>query len=153
MPDTPDDRPGRRTLLAFDYGRRRIGVAVGQEVTGSASPVGTAQNAADGPDWATIEAWLKEWQPDRLVVGMPWHADGTASEMTAEAGRFAAQLARFGLPVDTVDERYSSLEAAEGLREARASGRRRRVQRGAVDAVAAALIAERWLAGRGEDSA
>ena len=144
MPDTPERRPAE-TLLAFDFGHRRIGVAVGQRVTGSASPVGAAANGEHGPDWARIERWLDEWRPDRLVVGMPYHADGSRSPMAADVDRFIAALARFGLPVDSVDERYSSREAEGLLRDARADGRRGRIRKTEVDAAAAVLIAERWL--------
>ena len=80
MPVTPDAGPATAlTILAFDYGRRRIGVAVGQAITSSASPVGTARNGDEGPDWARIERWIREWQPQALVVGMPYHADGTVA--------------------------------------------------------------------------
>jgi len=145
MPATPE-RSGPETLLAFDYGRRRIGVAVGQAVTGSATAIGAAGNGPAGPDWARLDKWVREWRPDRLVVGQPAHADGSASEIGNEAGRFAAELGRYGLPVDMVDERYSSLEAEARLREDRTLGLRGRVRKEQVDATAAVLIAERWLA-------
>jgi putative Holliday junction resolvase len=144
MPDTPERRKPL-TLLAFDFGYRRIGAAVGQQVTGSANPLGTATNGPAGPDWVQIARWIAEWRPDRLVVGMPLHADGTRSDMTAAVETFAADLARFGLPIETVDERYSSLEAEEMLRDARARGMRGRVRKETIDAAAAMLIAERWL--------
>jgi len=145
MPATPERRRPQ-TLLAFDYGRRRIGVAVGQAVTGSATALGTADNGPGGPDWVRLGAWVREWQPDCLVVGMPSHTDGSPSEIGAEARRFAAQLSRFDIPVSMVDERYSSLEAEARLKEDRARGTRGRIRKEHVDAVAAVLIAERWLA-------
>ena len=89
--------------------------------------------------------WIRDWQPDRLLVGMPFHADGSDSELTVEVRRFAVDLQRFGLPVDAVDERYSSVEAEAGLKAARAEGRRRRVRKETIDAAAAVAIAERWL--------
>lgn len=146
MPDTPETDGAPIILLAFDYGKRRIGVAVGQQVTGSASPVGTADNTASGPDWRVIDRWVGEWLPGLLVVGMPWHADGTPSPMTEEARSFAESLSRYKLPVAEVDERYSSVEATEQLRAARAEGRRGRIRKESIDAAAAVLIAERWLA-------
>ncbi|MDH4108558.1 MAG: Holliday junction resolvase RuvX [Gammaproteobacteria bacterium] len=145
MPGTPE-RGRPETLLAFDYGRRRIGVAVGQTVTGSATAVGTAGNGAGGPDWTLLEKWIREWRPDRLIVGLPSHADGSPSDLGEEARRFGLELGRFGIPVSMVDERYSSIEAEARLRDERTRGRRGRIRKEQVDAAAAALIAERWLA-------
>lgn len=145
MPATPE-RSGQEILLAFDYGRRRIGVAVGQSITGSATAIGAAGNGPGGPDWAQLDKWIREWRPDRLVVGQPIHADGSASDIGKEAVRFATELGRYGIPVNMVDERYSSLEAEARLRESRARGLRGRIRKEQVDAVAAVLIAERWLA-------
>jgi len=146
MPATPERPPRPLTLIAFDYGRRRIGVAVGQEITGSASPIGTANNGEAGPDWAAIDAWIREWQPQLLVVGLPYAAGGESTKMLTAAERFAETLERYALPVEGVDERYSSLEAREALRAARAEGRRGRISKSDVDAAAAVTIAERWLA-------
>ncbi len=145
MPATPE-RGAPVTVLAFDYGKRRIGVAVGQQITGSASPVGTAANSDSGPDWAAIDRLVAEWAPQQLLVGLPLHADGTPSPMTEDARSFAEALGRFALPVAEVDERFTSLEAAAKLRTARAEGRRGRVRKDDIDAAAAVLIAERWLA-------
>ena len=144
MPGTPESTPPQ-TLVAFDFGLRRIGAAVGQRVTGTAGPLGAADNGSTGPDWDKLGAWIKEWQPDLLVVGMPCNADGSPSEMGATVEGFARDLGRFGLPVVTVDERYSSLEAAERLKTARREGRRGRIDKTSIDAAAAVLIAERWL--------
>lgn len=149
MPGTPDNSPGL-TLLSFDYGRRRIGVAVGQRVTESASPLGVARNGDAGPDWQQIGRWISEWQPDQLVVGMPYNADGSRSELADEVESFNDALTRYELPIRQVDERYSSLEAEERLRQARASGARSRIRKETVDAAAAVLIAERWM--RGNDA-
>ena len=145
MPATRDTP--LETIIAFDFGLRRIGVAVGQPITGSASPLGVVANGRGGPEWARIEALVAEWRPARLVVGMPLHTDGTPSQIAPAVAEFVRGLARFGLPVETVDERYSSLEAREMLVEGRRSGHtRRRTAREMVDAAAAVLIAERWLA-------
>lgn len=135
-----------QTLLAFDYGHRRIGVAVGQTVTASASPLGVVENSAAGPDQAALSALIKEWQPGLLVVGSPAHADGSPSDMQKSVQDFVEDLARYGLPVDTIDERYTSIEAEAKLKEARASGTRGRITKESIDSAAAVLIAERYLA-------
>lgn len=140
----PDPR-GDETIVAFDFGARRIGVAVGQRVTGTANPVGTVAMRADGPDHDRIAAMLAEWQPDRLVVGMPTHADGSPSETGEKVARFIEDLGRYGLPVTTVDERYTSQEAGSALKDARQRGSRGRIRREHIDAAAAVLIAERYL--------
>lgn len=145
MPDTPDARPPE-TIVAFDFGLRRIGVAVGQDVTGSASPLGVVQNDAGVPDHAAIARLIEEWRPSRLVVGMPTHADGSESELQASVRAFIADLGVYSLPVDTVDERYTSIEAHAALQSARASGRRGRISKEMIDSAAAVFIAERYLA-------
>jgi len=139
MPATPE------TVLAFDFGRRRIGVAVGQQVTNSASPLATIANGDAGPDWRRIEALLTEWRPQRLIVGMPMHADGSPSDIGQAVDSFIAELGRFALPVETIDERYSSVEAEAALKEQRRQGIRGRIDKASIDSAAAMLIAERWL--------
>ena len=139
MPGTPE------TLLAFDFGLRRIGVAVGQDVTRSARPLETVANGDAGPDWARIGALIGEWRPDRLIVGMPRHTDGSDSEIGSHVRRFIGGLERYELPVEAVDERYSSLEAGEILKARRAGGIGGRITKPMIDAAAATLIAERWL--------
>jgi len=100
------------TILAFDYGARRIGVAVGNSITGTARPLQTVSEEAAVRRFERIGSLLKEWHPDTLVVGRPLHPDGTPHEVTLAAERFARQLhGRFGLPVELVDERYSTVEA------------------------------------------
>ena len=149
MPDTPE-RTGPETILAFDYGRRRIGVAVGQTITASASPLGVIGNGESGPDEARLRALIVEWRPDRLVVGVPLHADGSPSDMQNFVNRFIALLARYDLPVATVDERYTSLEAEGALKSAREAGTRGRISRAEIDSAAAVFIAERYLAARND---
>jgi putative pre-16S rRNA nuclease len=144
MPGTPDHN-FPETILAFDFGLRRIGIAVGQEVSSSASPVTAVRNGEGGPDWQGIGAVIKEWRPTRLVVGLPLHADGSLSEMSGHVRQFVAGLARFEVPVEQVDERYSSLEAREWLKAKRQAGLRGRIDKEAIDSTAAVLIAERWL--------
>jgi putative Holliday junction resolvase len=144
MPATPDSRTPE-TILAFDFGLRRIGVAVGQTVTGSAGPVGVVSNGREGPDWRRIELLIREWGAARLVVGMPLNADGSRSEISTEVDRFMAGLERFSLPVEAADERYSSSEAAQMLVAKRKLGMRGKLSKARLDAAAATLIAERWL--------
>lgn len=137
-----------RTILAFDFGLRRIGVAVGQDVTGSASPLGVIANRADGVDHEALAALIKEWRPAGLVVGMPTHADGSPSDMQEPVEAFIEELQRYELAVDTVDERYTSVEAEQVLKEARASGTRGRISKEMIDSTAAVFIAERYLSSR-----
>jgi len=141
-------RPGPALLLAFDVGARRIGVARGDTVSGAAAPVGHVPVTDGMPRWSDIDTLLGHWRPDRLIVGLPYNVDDSESPQTRVAREFASALgARYGVPVSLVDERYSSLEAGERLRESRRAGvRRRRVTKGDVDAAAACIILERWLA-------
>jgi putative holliday junction resolvase len=136
-----------RVILAFDFGRRRIGVACGDTISRTASPLGPVPASASGPRWEIIAALLRDWQPDLAVVGLPYNVDGTQSAMTGAARGFAAELAtRHALEVIMVDERYSSQEAQARLKSARESGlRRRRVAKSDIDAAAACVILERWF--------
>jgi putative Holliday junction resolvase len=136
------------TILAFDFGLRRIGVAVGQDITASASPVGVVANGESGADHDRIRAIIREWHPTRLVVGMPTHADGSPGPMTAAVEAFIDELAQYELPISTIDERYSSLEAEQALKNARKLGSRGRISKQDIDATAAVFIAERYLSKR-----
>lgn len=141
-----------RIALAFDYGRRRIGMASGDTLTASAAPRPAAA-AHDGvPDWSAITREVRALAPHVLIVGVPYNADGTDGSMAQAARDFGIQLSeRFALPVEHVDEHGSSLEAGRALKDQRASGqRRRRVQREDIDSAAAAVILTRWLAGEGD---
>ncbi len=133
------------TVLAFDFGLRRIGVAVGQDVTGSASPLGVVTNGDAGPDHERIAELIEEWSPSTLVVGMPYHADGSDSEIQAPVRAFVDALERYDLPIETVDERYTSVEAQQLLKKARAAGTRGRLSKADIDSAAAVMIAERYL--------
>lgn len=146
MQGTPDSA---RIALAFDFGLRRIGMAVGDTLTRSATARGAVAVTRQGPDWAAITRAVEAHAPHLLIVGTPYNVDGGVNEMTGRARQFAAELAaRFTLPVEQVDERYSSIEASHALRERRASGeRRRRVSREDIDGAAAAVILRRWLEG------
>jgi putative Holliday junction resolvase len=144
---TPSGGSQPRVVLAFDFGLRRIGVACGDTVSRSASPLDAVPAGKDGPRWELVDKLMREWQPDLAVVGLPYNVDGSESDMTSAARRFAAELKRrFLLEVALVDERYSSREAEARLKSARESGqRRRRVTPGDVDAAAACVILERWF--------
>jgi putative holliday junction resolvase len=145
MPEQPANQP--KIIVALDFGLKRIGIASGDTLTRTAHPRSTANNGPHGPDWLAIDRMLADLQPARLAVGEPYNADGSESPLTGAARRFAAELTRrSGLPVDLVDERWSSQDAEERLRDERASGeRKRRVTREAIDAAAAAVILERWF--------
>ena len=146
MPDRVAKHP--TIVVALDFGRKRIGIASGDTLTRAAHPRSTISNGPNGPDWRALERVLADTRPARLAVGEPYNADGSISPLTEAARRFATELAtRSSLPVDLVDERWSSQDAEQRLREQRASGeRRRRVTREDVDAAAAAVILERWFA-------
>jgi putative Holliday junction resolvase len=134
-------------LLALDFGLQRIGMATGSSLTGTASPLETVNAIAGEPDWARISQLIGEWAPDLIVLGLPYNKDGSDSDMTGVVRRFAATLkTRFQLPVEFVDERYTSVEAESLLREHRRQGiRNKKLKKEDVDAVAAQLIAESWL--------
>jgi putative Holliday junction resolvase len=136
-----------RVVLAFDFGLRRIGIAVGDTVSRSAAPRRALLSPASGPDWTAIQREIATTGPDVLLVGAPYNDDGSPSRVAPAADRFAVELAtRSGLPVERVDERYSSVEAAGELKSRRASGEmRRRVRPGDVDSAAAAVILGSWL--------
>jgi putative Holliday junction resolvase len=142
------------TVLAFDFGLKRIGIACGDTLTRSAAARGAAMVGRNGPDWQLIEHEVRNLTPECLVVGAPYNADGSEGTLSAAARRFAAELERrFALPVLVVDERYSSLEAGAQLKAQRASGeRRRRIARAQVDSAAAAVILGRFFQGEAEDN-
>jgi putative Holliday junction resolvase len=135
-----------QTLLAFDVGGRRIGVAVGNTVSMSARELGVLDMRDGGPDWPTLDRWIREWRPNRLVVGDPATLDGGDQPVRAMARKFGREAgARYQLPVEQVDERTSSIEAAQRFAAGRAAGQRKRHQAASLDAVAAAIILERWM--------
>jgi putative Holliday junction resolvase len=130
------------TVLAFDFGTKRIGVAVGTTEVAIANPLGAIEAEANALRFAAIEAFVKEWQPVMLVVGRPRHDDGSPHETARLAERFARRLReRFRLPIVFVDETLSSAEAESRLREART----REWRKADVDAMAAAVILQSFL--------
>ncbi len=140
-----------KTVLAFDFGLKRIGIASGDTLTRSAAPQPAAVTGKAGPDWEAIARAVRSLAPGLLVVGAPYNDDGSDAAFAGAARAFAAELERrFALPVQLVDERFSSLEANEELKARRASGaRRRRIGKADVDSAAAAVILGRYFAGEG----
>jgi putative Holliday junction resolvase len=139
MPSAP--RAG--TILAFDFGTRRIGVAVGEATTGLAHPLATIEAERNDERFAAIAALIDEWRPKLMLVGLPTHADSTEHELTARARRFARRLAgRFGVAVELADERFTTQAATEALS---AAGVTAREQRSVRDRVAAQLILQAYL--------
>jgi putative holliday junction resolvase len=132
-----------QTVLGFDYGTKSIGVAVGQSITASASPL-LALKAQDGiPNWDEIEKLIKEWQPQLVVVGLPLNMDGTEQEITQRAKKFANRVSgRFGVKVVTQDERLTTADAKARLFEL---GGYKALTKGQVDAVSAVLIIESYF--------
>lgn len=143
MPDEKNRPAG--TLIAFDFGHRRIGVAVGQTLTGTANALAVISVKAK-PDWQTITAIIKEWNPAALVVGLPLAADGGETDMSKDARQFGRRLkCRYGIPVCYEDERLTSFSAGQRFKDARAKGRMRRKDVVLLDAMAAQIILENWL--------
>jgi putative holliday junction resolvase len=131
------------TVLAFDFGEKRIGVATGETLLGSAHPLTVIHAQSNDDRMAAIGRLIVEWQPVQLVVGLPTHADGTPHEMTRLATKFGERLQRrFHLPVAFADERLTSVDAEARLRE---TGRNSRTAKPLLDAVAAQLILQTWF--------
>ena len=135
--------PEAQTVLGFDYGQQRIGIAVGQTLTHTVTPLTTLKAVNQKPDWQGIERLIQEWQPQLLVVGLPLHMDGSEHALTKAARRFGQQLkGRYNLPVAWMDERLSSVEAEDYLRQ---HGGKTRSQKQDIDKIAASLILQGWL--------
>ena len=146
----PQAAIAEQKLLGFDFGVKKTGVAVGQSLTDTATPLTTLRSVNNRPDWNAISALIRAWRPSALVVGIPYNIDGADTDCTAAAQRFKRQLEnRYELPVHAVDERLSSLAAERMIRaHANDSGhprltRKKRLAR--IDQVAAKLILETWL--------
>ena len=136
-----------KIFLGFDYGTKRIGIAVGQVLTASARPLTTLRTVRDRPDWDAIERLIETWKPDALVVGVPLNMDGSEQDMTRAARRFGARLqGRYGLPVHYADERLSTREAHNRLIEGGHKLRNGRTfARHPVDAVAAQIVLQAYI--------
>jgi putative Holliday junction resolvase len=134
---------GERTVLGFDFGKKYIGVAVGQEITGSASPLGSVK-ANDGiPHWDNMTKFINEWQPDFIVVGLPLNMDGSEQQLTLDAKKFGNRVSgRYGIKVEFQDERLTTATAKEALF---AEGGYRNLKKDNIDAESAKLIIESFF--------
>lgn len=143
MPHQPTNLEQFKILLAFDFGKKRIGVAVGQTITQSARPL-TTLAAKDGKvNWQDVTPLINKWRPDALIVGVPLNMDGTEQPISADARAFANALkAQYNLPVFEMDERLTTKDARERLF---AEGGFKALQSGQVDQVAAQLILQNWF--------
>lgn len=134
-------------ILAFDFGTRRIGIATGDTLTRTARALQTIDCASEPSPWPLVDRLVAEYQPARFIVGLPCNMDGTPTQLTTASRAFGAELhTRYRRPVALVDERLSSREAEDQLRQARASGmKRRRATHADVDMIAARILLERWF--------
>ena len=136
-------KPPVRSVMGFDFGLKRIGLATGQTITGTASPLTTLQASNQKPDWENIEAHIRQWKPDALIVGIPYLLDGGESDITRAARNFCKQLERrFNLPVYTIDESLSSYEAQQQLTQDMKIAKHNKHE---IDKMAAAIIVQSWL--------
>ena len=140
--------PAHGLILAFDFGLRRIGIAAGSALSGSAAPRITVANGDHGPDWAAIDREVRDYAPTLLLVGAPYNVDGTRGRLAESADAFAAALGeRYGLDVERIDESYTSLAAEAVLKAGRQAGTRRRVRKGDIDSADAAVLLDSYLSG------
>ena len=132
--------------MAFDFGLRQIGVAIGNCLLGTTQPLRVLKAKEGAPDWRAVEDLVNEWRPDLLLVGDPLNMDGSASELCQRARKFSRRLhGRLGLPVEMIDERLSSFEAKQNSRE---QGHRGNFKEQPIDSYAAELILQTWLSER-----
>ena len=137
-----------RAVMAFDFGLRQIGVAIGNSLLDTSQPLDVLMAKDGAPRWDELQALVEEWQPDLLVVGDPINMDGTDSELSNRARRFARRLhGRLGLPVEMADERLSSFEAKQ---ESAERGHRGDYKQEPIDSIAAGLILKTWFADGGK---
>ena len=138
------DKPMKITsVLGFDYGKKRIGIATGQTITHSATPCKTLNQIDGNPDWQAIANEIMQWKPQALIVGMPYHTDGTENKMTAAVRQFSYELEkRFNLPVIEVNEALSSFQAEEMLKQKIKINKQNKHE---IDRMAAAVIVQSWL--------
>ena len=136
------------SVLGFDYGKKRIGIATGQTITRTATPFITLAQVDGNPDWSAIGDVINEWKPQSLIIGMPYHIDGSENKMTAAARQFAYELEkRFKLPVIEINEALSSNEAEEMLKKEMKINQQNKHE---IDRMAAAVIVQRWLDGQSD---
>lgn len=133
-------------IIGFDFGQKRIGIAVGNTQIGQASPLGVVRNIHGRPDWDAISQIVKEWQPAGFVVGLPLADDGRDQPILPLSNAFAKRLKqKYALPVYRFDERFSSIAASQVIADNRRRGKRRKSTHADTDKIAAAIILERWL--------
>lgn len=133
-------------VIAFDFGLKRTGVAVGNTVIGSATPECTLTSKDESPDWDGISRLIEEWKPTQIVVGMPMELDGSENPLKKRIERFCNQIqGRYNVAVDQENEQFTSLEAAQRLKQLRQSGRKQKVSKDEVDKIAASIILENWM--------
>ena len=133
-------------VIAFDFGLKRTGVAVGNTVIGSATPECTLTSKDESPDWDGISKLIEDWQPSQIVVGMPMELDGSENPLKKRIERFCNQIqGRYNITVDQENEQFTSLEAAQRLKQLRQSGRKQKVSKDEVDKIAASIILENWM--------
>jgi len=138
------------TVIAFDFGLKRTGVAVGNTLTGSSTPECTLTAKNEQPDWDGISKLIEDWKPTQIVVGLPVELDGTENPLKKRIDRFCNQLnGRYNLPVDQENEQFTSIEAAGRLKQLRQSGRKKKVKKEEVDKIAASIILESWMQNNG----
>ncbi len=134
------------TLLGFDFGLARIGIATGNTLTGTANPLCTLNSRDQKPDWDAITRIIEEWQPTQIIVGLPLRGNGEKSEMTKKAERFSRQLeGRYNLPVALSNEMLTSAEAEQRLKQTRQAGRKKKISKQDIDQLAATIILENWI--------
>lgn len=134
---------GQRTVLGFDFGKKYIGVAVGQEITGSATPLGSVKAKEGIPNWEHINQYIEEWQPHLIVVGLPFNMDGSEQQLTIDARKFGNRVhGRFGIAIEFVDERLTTADAKEQLF---ARGGFKNLKKDNIDAESARLIIESFF--------
>ncbi len=134
---------GQRTVIGFDFGKKFIGVAVGQEITGHANPLGSIKATNGIPHWESLSNYLYEWQPDIIVIGLPLNMDGSEQQLTLDAKKFGRRIAgRFGLTVVFQDERLTTADAKEQLFS---RGGYRNLKKDHIDAESARLIIESFF--------
>jgi putative Holliday junction resolvase len=138
------------TVIAFDFGLKRTGVAIGNTLTGSATPECTLLSKDEKPDWDGISKLIDDWKPSQLVVGLPIELDGSENPLQKRITRFSNQLnGRYNLPVEHENEQFSSIEAAQRLKQLRQSGRKQKIKKEEVDKIAASIILETWMKNNG----
>ena len=134
------------TIICFDFGLVRTGVAIGNTITCTAMPECTLKSKNNQPDWEAISCLFTTWKPSQLVVGLPTNLDGSDTHATKAVRRFCNQLnGRYQLPVAQENEQYSSIEAAQRLKETRQQGRKKKVSKEDVDQIAATIILENYF--------